>query len=168
MTNTLSEEQKQIINNLFNNDENIVISTLNKIRDKGGIYTIQTILNLFFNTKSESVKNNIYELFCDLKDEKIAKIITENIENYQDKPEFSKIISALWQSSLHFENLLVFLSIFDKAKDDTILIELFTLIEENFHNLNQEEIKNCKDFFKPKYQNYSSLKRQLAEDILSL
>ncbi len=168
MNNILNKEQQNLINNLLSQTETKVLETLSIIRDQGGIFAVETILNIFFKTESLFIKDNIYELFCDAKDKNLSNVILNNVAKYQNEPDFSKLISAFWQSGLHFDNIIVFLEIFNNTNSDNLLVEIFALIEENFNNQNQEIKDKCYSYIKAKLSNYHDFKRQLAEEILKL
>lgn len=167
MSDKLTKEQKQFLLGLFSSKEIEVIDSINKIRESGGSYSIKPLMQVYFSTPFKSVEQSIFELFSDSKDNSISAIITEDIAGYTENKNFSKFISALWQSSLKFDSLLPYISIYDKA-DDLVAIEIFSLIEHNAENLSMDEKSNCKAFLKAGLSKYFDFKKKLAEEMIKM
>jgi hypothetical protein len=167
MSEKLSREQKQIIAELFSSKEQAVLDSIGKIRNNGGAYSIKPLMQVYFSTPFKSVEEAIYELFCDSKDNSISASITEDISKHTEIKSFAKFVSALWQSSIKFDSLLPYISIFDKA-DDIVAVELFTLIEQNAEHLSMDEKSNCRAFLKAGLSKYSDFKKNLAEEMIKI
>jgi hypothetical protein len=167
MSEKLSREQKQILARLYSSKEQEVLDSLGKIRNGGGEYSVKPLMEVYFSTPFKSVEESIFELFSDSKDNSISAIITEDISKHAENKNFAKFVSALWQSSIKFESLLPYISIFDKA-EDLVAVELFTLVEQNAEHLSMDEKSNCRAFLKAGLSKYSDFKKNLAEEMIKI
>lgn len=163
----ITKEQKEILLGLFSTNEVAVLESIEKIRDKGGDYSIKPLLEIYFSTPYVAVRNSVYELICDLKDSKIAEILEQNIETYQNKEHLPKFLSALWQSAVKFSNLMPFLRIFDNG-DELIAVEILSVVEQSAGSVSDAEREECLKFIKSKISDYQGFKKTLAEEILEL
>lgn len=167
MAEKISKEQRQILTGLFSSKEQEVLDSIGIIRNSGGAYSIKPLIQVYFSTPFKTVEESIYDLFSDSKDSSINAIITEDISKHSENKSFSKFISALWQSSIKFDSLLPYVSIFDKA-EDLVAVELFTLIEQNAEHLSIDEKSNCRAFLKAGLSKYPDFKRNLAEEMIKI
>lgn len=166
-TNKLTIEQKQILKSLAQSDENIVLKAVKDMRDKGGEYVIEPVMDVYFNHKSEKIQAEVLRLFQDLKDSKLNNLITDNIVSYSSNERLSDFISALWQSSVKFDNTLVFLEIFVKENEATSL-EALTLIQQNADVISDDMRAMCLKTLKAELLNLSEFKKNLAIDLLEI
>lgn len=163
----ITKEQKEILLGLFSTNEVAVLESIEKIRDKGGDYSIKPLLEIYFSTPYVAVRNSVYELICDLKDSKIAAILEQNIETYQNKEHLPKFLSALWQSAVKFSSLMPFLRIFDNG-DELIAVEILSVVEQSAGSVSDVEREESFKFIKSKISDYQGFKKTIAEEILEL
>ncbi len=163
----ITKEQKEILLGLFSTNEVAVLESIEKIRDKGGDYSIKPLLEIYFSTPYTAVRNSIYELICDLKDNKIADILEQNIETYKDKEHLPKFLSALWQSAAKFSSLMPFLRIFDNG-DDLIAVEILSVVEQSAGSIPDAEREESLKFIKSKVSDYKGFKKIIAGEIMEL
>ena len=163
----LSKEQQQIIKELYSTDEIIVHKAIINLRNKGGLFVIKPLMEVYFSTSSQEISAAAFSIICDLKEYKAATIITENILKYKANDRISDFISALWQSAIKFDNLIVFVEIFFSGDDRTSL-EIVTLIQQNGYLLKDESRKQYLDILKSKIGGLSEFKRALVVDLLEV
>jgi hypothetical protein len=167
MSEKINNEQRQILAGLFSSKEQECLESIVAIRNVGGVYSIKPLIEVYFSTPYSSVSESIFELFCDSKDNSISVIITEEISKHSANRNFGKFISALWQSSIKFDSLLPYMSIYDKA-EDLVAVEIFSLVEQNAEHLSMDEKSNCRAFLKAGLSKYSDFKRNLAEEMIKM
>ncbi|MDD2635290.1 MAG: hypothetical protein PHW82_07300 [Bacteroidales bacterium] len=163
----LSKEQQQIISDLYSSDSQIVHKTIKKLGDKGGLFIIKPLMDVYFSNPSKEVVLASFDIVRDLKESKAARIIIENILKYKTNDRLSDFISALWQSAIKFDNLEVFVEIFVKAEDTTAL-ETVTLIQQNGYLLTDESRKKCLNILKSEIGGLSEFKKALVIDLLEI
>ncbi len=163
----LSKEQQQIIKELYSTDEIIVHKAIKNLRDKGGLFVIKPLMEIYFSTSSQEVSAAAFGIVRDLKESKAGIIITENILQYKANNRISDFISALWQSAIKFDNLEVFVELF-VIGDDRTSLEAVTLIQQNGYLLNDESRKHCLDIIKSEIGELSEFKRALVVDLLEV
>jgi hypothetical protein len=163
----LTIAQKQILNALSSDDDKVVVKTINDIRNKGGIYVVEPLMSLYFESGKEIISNEVVKLFSDLKDNSLANTIAENILKYKKNEKLSVFVSALWQSSLKFDNLKIFFEIFITESDNTSF-EVLTLIQQNAYNMTENMKTDCLKMLKSDISNLSDFKKTLAVDLLEI
>ncbi len=163
----INKEQREILLGLYSSNEVAVLQSVERLRNKGGEYSVKPILEIYFSTPYIAVRNSIYELVCDLKDSKIATMLEQNIETYQNKEHFPKFLSGLWQSSVKFTTLMPFMRILDNGVD-MVAVEVLSIVEQSAFNISDKEREDCSEFVKSKISAYEGFKKTLAEDILEV
>lgn len=163
----LTTEQQRILKDLYSVDEQITLKTIKELRSKGGVFAIEALMEILFSNKTEEISVEINSLFRDLKDTKAAVVILSNLEKYHDSEMISDFIAALWQSSLPFESLELFVKIFVAGTDKTAF-EALTLIQQNAANLSDNSRKNCLLILKSDIDKLSDFKKALAVDLIEV
>ncbi|HOZ29746.1 MAG TPA: hypothetical protein PLL66_02415 [Bacteroidales bacterium] len=163
--NAKVNEQKKLIQELFSTDENSVMKSIQFLRDKGGVFIVEPLIEVYFSTQYESVRDSVYNLICDLKDNKTADVFANNIEKYSTRENFSKLLSAFWQSSIKFSELLPFIKLFVKS-DNLAAVEIFTIVEQNICNVSDEDKMKCDKLITSKISELEGFKRDIAKEIL--
>jgi len=163
----ISEEQQKIINDLYSTDDQIVSKTIKDLRNKGGVFAIKPLMEVYFSTSSAEISTAAFSIIRDLKASQASVIISENIIRYSANDKISDFISALWQSAVKFDNLKVFVEIFVGGNDKTSL-EIVTLIQQNAYLLNDDSRKECLDVLKYEIGELNSFKKALIVDLLEV
>lgn len=163
----LSKEEQKIINDLYSTDDQLVRSTIKSLRNKGGLFVIKPLMEVYFSNLSQEISSSALGIVRDLKESKAATIIMDNIVNYKANNRIPDFISALWQSAIKFDNLEVFVKLFVSGDDRTSL-EIVTLIQQNAYLLNNESRKQCLDILKSEIGGLSEFKRALVVDLLEV
>lgn len=164
---TLNKEQKQIIANLHSRDEEQIIETLHLIREVGGEYCISPLIDVFFSTPFVNVRNEIGRVFLDLKSAKMSRLILDSLVQYIEHKYINEFISYLWQSSVVFEDVSLFVEKFIVA-DDMLALDCLSLVENNLGNISDESKEKCRMLLKTSSENFSDMKKLLAKDMISL
>ncbi|HNQ67984.1 MAG TPA: hypothetical protein PKN32_06385 [Bacteroidales bacterium] len=165
MEHNLTQEQKEILSQLFSKDEKTVLNSIKIMRKKGGEFIVKPLLEIYFTTESESIRDAIYSLICDLKNNKTADIFVKNIELYANNDKLSKLLSAFWQSTIKFTDLLPFVKVFFSSNTYSA-VEVLTIIEQNAYNISNENKLKCNELILSKISELEGFKHDVANEIL--
>ncbi len=163
----LSVLEKQILANLKSKDEKVIIKSINDIRESGETYVIKPLMELYFNTSSQNITKETLNLFRDIKDSKYNLIISNTLEDYIRSSKMTDFISALWQSSIKFEDISVFIKIFIQC-EDTASLEALTLMQQSADTIKPEIREKCLKILKSELTKLTPFKKQLAVDLLDI
>lgn len=163
----LTNEQQQILKDLYSVDDQVVLKAIRAIRSKGGTYAIEALMEILFSNRTKDIDVEIISIFRDLKDRKASIVIQSNLAKYQTSEMISDFISALWQSAIPFESLEIFVKIFIAGTDKTAF-EALTLIQQNAANLSDSSRKNCLILLKADIDKLSDFKKALAVDLIEV
>ncbi len=162
--NKLTKEQKQILKDLLGNDEAKVLASVKQLEHNGNSVFIKPLFDVYFQTESSKIKNKIIELISNLKDNTASSEIERIILDYRMHPDLKNLITAFWESSIHFTDMRPFCDLFSTA-DDVMAIELFSVIEQNNIYKNYEFNDRCIELIFSKDNNYSEFKLKLANEL---
>ncbi len=133
------------------NDSKAIIENIEKLRSKGSLNDLASILDYLADPKNVDVEKALYNFMFDIKDQQAAVLIIAAIENPKYKSIQKKLIEMCWQSSLKFANHIgLFVDLLIKG-DFEIAFEALTVIE------NMEEALDPKS----KEQEMSKLKNAI-------
>lgn len=161
----LSKEQKEILKELLSTEEKKILHSIKLLRTKGGVFIAKPLIEVYFMTELESVRNAVYTLICDLKESKTSVIFIKEIEFYSENKHLGKLLSAFWQSSIKFSELLPFINVFIKS-DNAAAIEVLTIVEQNVCNVSDGDKKKCYDLIVSKMSAFEKFKKDIANEIL--
>jgi len=163
----LSKEQKKIIADLHSSDEEVVIDTLNAIREIGGNYCIAPMIEVFFSTPFVDVRTEIGRVFLDLKSAKVSGDILECLSAYMNHDLIGEFISNLWQSSVVFDDVTPFVQKFVEA-DEMLALDCLSLVENNLGNISGDSLARSREIVRNNYNSFCGMKKQLADDLISI
>lgn len=160
----LTEEQKQLLVELFSKNEDVVLNALNRIEEVGNVVFIKPLLELYFSSLTLKVKKSVENVFSNIKVKNVAEEIESVIAEFKHHKEIKNIIVSFWESSINFTDLRPFCEIFVCADEQTAL-EIFTLIEQNIANQNPNNNKECLKIISSERKHYSNFKIRLCDEL---
>lgn len=163
----LTKEQKKIVADLYSSDDEVVNAAVDTIREVGGEFCIAPLIEIFFSTPFVEVRQNIGRVFVDIKSTRVSNAIIENFAKYIDHELSGDFISNLWQSSVVFDDVTLFVEKFVKASD-LVALDCLSLVENNLGNISDESIERSKQIINSNLADFGDVKRQLAEDLLQI
>ncbi len=132
-------------------NDKLVLESIDKLRAKGNINDLPTILDYLVEPANASIEKALYNFIFDIKDPKAVEPIIAAIQNEKYLSIQKKLIEMCWQSSLKFANhISLFVDLLIKG-DFEIAFEALTVIE------NMEEVLDSKS----KEQEMSKLKNAI-------
>jgi len=161
-------KSKEILTNLLSTDPELVLETIEKIRESGNRYIMEGLFDLLHVTTFPEIKKSILNLLSDLKHKESIPLIINAITNDKYKDEQKELVACCWQNGLNYNE---YLSVFiDLVIHESFLtaFEAFTVIENMFgiipdEVINQEIIK-----VKNSIQTASEEKTYLLKGLLTI
>jgi hypothetical protein len=153
----MTENKDQVIRKLLlSANEEIVIKTLNELREKGKDNDLNTLAEVYMASESVEVKKLISQFFCDLQLQSSTDAMVRLIKTITDKPTLKMLAASCWQSRLNYSaffELFIDLVIHESFE---ISFEAFTLIESFEETITEDRkkelmayvnknIKSCKE-----------------------
>lgn len=162
-------------------DENSFIEVINTCTDEkllSLLVELKGTSNLFFleallqqlaeNVREARTEKAIIDFISNLKEPTAAEIISEFIEQNNDKLNLTKIITASWQGSLDFsKHIPIFVEILVSG-DYSIAFEAFTLLENHLHALTSEELEKCQNTIAKALPLVDEDKQRLLQEMIKL
>jgi len=153
---------------LKSNDTNAVLKTIEEIRDDGSNELLRDLAKLLCSTKNKEIKESIYNLFCDLKNQSsVDKLITFITSNELKKAK-KTLLSACWQTRLDFSDYLeLFIDIVIKEPFE-LSFEAFTVVENNESKVTRDRKNELIEYTKAKLSSIADQNLDLAHDIIPI
>jgi hypothetical protein len=137
-----TDYQNKIIEQINSSNDENAISLILELRDNGGLYLVNTFLNILLSNRSETLKRTVIETLTDIKDLQAAKLYVEFLKKNYESKKITDVLTICWQSRLDFtENIDIFFDILCKSDYQTAF-EAFTVIENNLDSLTVEQLSN--------------------------
>ena len=164
MTNKILNK-KQIKKNLRSGKEDIILETINYLKDKGNSQIIPDLIELLRTVQNQKIQDEIADFLANIKNKDAIPLIIEAIQNERYKKEISILVSSCWQSSLDFSKYLpVFIDIFISEQFQTAF-EAFTVIENLEGKFTKKDIDIEIDKLKSSITSISDDKRELLVEL---
>ncbi len=130
-------------------DDKLVLENIEKLRAKGNINDLPSILDYLVTPAHTSVEKALYQFIFDIKDPKAVEPIIAAIQNQKYQSIQKKLIEICWQSSLKFANhISLFVDLLIHG-DFEIAFEALTVIENIEESIDPKlkelEMKKLKD-----------------------
>ncbi len=140
---------------------------INELKDKGNAQLFSSLTDEYMSF-DKNVKQSIYTLFCDIKDQSIAEIFVNKIKNSTDHELQEILLSAAWNSRLDFTNYLeTFIDIVTECEFQ-LAFEAFTVIENVEAKVSEERKGELVDYVKSKIGKCNEQTLVLAHDLVSI
>jgi hypothetical protein len=157
---------KQMIENLEGNQEKLILETITQIRRRGNGNTIVPLIECYFASDSKKVRSEIKQLFCDIKDKKVATIWADGLLKHIGGNGFSELVGCCWQSSISCHNeIMIFAEIMVKG-DLYSCIEAITVIEQSLSNADENIRKKLINYLENHLNNMESDNYKLSQSFL--
>ena len=133
---------KEILSGLNSTDQEVVLETIDKIRESGNRSIMEELFGLLHNTPYPEIKKSILTLFSDLKNKESVPLLIEAINNNKYGNERKELVACCWQNGLNYNEFLpVFIDLVI-GEPFLVAFEAFTVIENMFGNIPDEVINN--------------------------
>jgi len=129
----------RIINNLCSEKESRIMEALEEFLIFGNAQILPEFISFIFKDSSEHYRDHAFRILNDIKDTEAIPVLAEALHQYRGKKDYSYLVSSCWQNGMDFSPYIQqFMDIM--IKDElNVAIEAFSVIEENFHHLENTE-----------------------------
>jgi len=166
--NKVDITNKEWINKLNSNNEDLIKKSLEELREKGNSDLIPDIAGIVKNNQNEEIKKAVISFFADLKDQKSVINYVQFLKENKNLEDFHLLISTCWENGLDFSEHLQFFADLIMTADYFTAIESFTVVEENIEKLNMEKRIGFSDYISKNSKAISKEKKALIDELLSI
>lgn len=164
--NRSAQKEEQFRNSLKFSSDELIVSTLETIRESGDEYMILPLIELLFKPLEKKTKESVVSFLADLKNQNAVGIITKSISDNRNHKDLHYLVSACWQSRLNFSQYIdIFIDLICNADFQTS-IEAYTSIENMLEKFNKEERTKHAKTLKMNYVKASSDKSELIKSLI--
>src|ERR1035437_10298531 len=161
-------KSKEIISNLRSTDSDLVLETINKLREAGNSLIIPELIELLHNTELSEIKKSILNLLSELKNKESVPILMSVIKNDKYANERKELVACCWQNGLSYNDYIpVFVDLVIQ-EEFLVAFEAFTVIENMFGNFEGEVIEAELVKIKSALKDASEQKVYLLNGLLSV
>jgi len=114
----------------------LVDHALEEIKTKGDATYIAPLIAFLHQPMNDEVRENIYRLFIDLKDENSVDQLVHELENENDLDILVRLIAACWQNGLNYSKHLPYFVQLIIDQEFQIAFEAFTVVENMYGKIN--------------------------------
>lgn len=137
-----------IITNLKSGNPEVVIQSIEELKEKGTAVHFNVLMNLLHETSYQEVKKKIISLFTELKSTDTVPLLMASIQNKEYKEERKDLVSCCWQNGMNYSSYLpVFVDLVINEEFATAL-EALTVVENMYGKIDPEIISLQNDKIK--------------------
>jgi hypothetical protein len=118
--------------NLKSNNPEIVLQTIEEIRETGSSAQFQGLMELLHETVNQDIKKNILTLFSELKSTDTVPLLIEAIQNKKYADELKELLSCCWQNGLNYSPYLPLFIDLVINEEFLTAFEAFTVVENMY------------------------------------
>lgn len=139
------ENNEAILKKLTSNEPQLLNEAIDWIKENGDLSMVNPLLDLLESTTDHPTNTAIINTLVDIKENAFREILTNRIKKTTTSTFKALLLRICWESSLDYSgNIDLFTEIF--MKDDFMTaFEAFTVIENMFHNLDEEKQNQIKN-----------------------
>jgi hypothetical protein len=136
----IDERLKGIHSKLKSKDQEILLKTIDLIRENGNSLIISDIIDLLHNTEFEDIKKSVLNLLSELKHQESVSSLMAAVNNQKYADERKDLLACCWQNGLKYNEYLPLL--IDLVIDEEFMVafEAFTVIENMYGRVEDEVI----------------------------
>ena len=134
-------KSKEIITDLKSTDQELVLETIELIRESGNRYTLAGIIDLLHDTNQPEIKKSILNLLSEMKDKESIPTLIAAIENEKYSNERKDLVASCWQNGLTYNSYLPFFTDLIIREEFLIAFEAFTVIENMVGKIEEEVVE---------------------------
>jgi len=134
-------KSKEIISNLRSTDSDLVLETIDKLKEAGNSLILPEIIELLHNTELPEIKKSVLNLLSELKNKESVPILMSVIKNEKYANERKELVACCWQNGLSYNAYIpVFIDLVIK-EEFLVAFEAFTVIENMYGNIEEKVIE---------------------------
>lgn len=144
MSENKNNRYNNIIKDLNSDNNDKIITAIKQLRKHGKADSIDHLIDVYYNTTNQNVKNDITQLLFDLKDESSVNSIISAIENKKYNSIKPFLISILWQAAIDSSAYISRIVRQALVGDYETCLEVLTVIESYDATFDEAEIEDLK------------------------
>ncbi|MBS3806111.1 MAG: hypothetical protein KGY60_01290 [Bacteroidales bacterium] len=159
---------KEIRSGLSSMDSQIVINTLQQVKNSGSPVLIPELIDLLRKTRGNEVRNHIVSILNNLKYQSSASELVKAIRQEDQREMVSLLVAACWKNGLDYSEYIDdFIHIFLEY-DYTTALEALTVIENSIRNLELGPTQSRIDKLKSYMDQTGADKRMLMLELIHI
>jgi hypothetical protein len=131
------ERSEKSFNNLKSANPELVLQTIEEIRETGSSAQFSGLLELLHETKNQDIKKHILTLFSELKSTDTVPLLMDAIQNKKYAGELKELLSCCWQNGLNYSPYLPILIDLVINEEFLVSFEAFTVIENMYGKIDE-------------------------------
>jgi len=109
-----------------------------EIKSKGDQSYIAPLIQLLHSSVATEIKELVYQLFADLKNEHSVDQLIDELKKEQDPEILTRLVSTCWQNGLNYSRHLPYFVDLIIGQEFQIAFEAFTVIENMYGKINND------------------------------
>lgn len=131
-----------LIKGIQSTDDQVVLTTLEKVKSVGTAKIIPELLQLWFKSSGE-IQTMVMEIMYSIKDKNAIPILFQELENTNDSAHREKILSIFWNAGMEVKDHLSELVSHAINGDFMEAVECLTIIENMEPPLPEDQLMEC-------------------------
>jgi len=132
---------KDIFANLRSGNPEIVIQSIEEIKEQGTAAHFPYLINLLHETSNPEIKKMIITLFGELKSTSTVPLLMDAIQDVEYKEELKELVSCCWQNGMNYSPYLSVFVDLVISQDFPVALEALTVIENMDGKIDQKIIE---------------------------
>lgn len=137
---TIDAKSKKIIEDLKSIDSELVLETIEKVRESGNSFILAGLIDLLHNTDLPEVKKSVLNLLSELKNKESVPAFIAAIKDEKYTVERKDLIACCWQNGLIYNEYLPLFIDLVINEEFMVAFEAFTVIENMVGKVEDEII----------------------------
>jgi len=165
MENQKKEDLAQLLDKT---DNTSILNAIAILRDEGNDQLLELVIQIYISNSDREVRTAIFQLICDLKNQKSAEFVMAFINNPELASAKQMLVSSCWQSRLNYIQYfelfiqMVFVEPFE------IAFEAFTVIENMEDRVSESRKKELINYIDSHLSECRIENQVLADDLVSI
>lgn len=131
---------KEILSNLKSADPELILETIEKVRESGNSLILAELIDLLHDTDLPEIKKSVLNLLSELKNKESIPAFIAAIKDEQYLSVRKDLVACCWQNGLNYNEYLPFFIDLVINEEFQVAFEAFTVIENMFGKVPNEVI----------------------------
>ncbi|HEY3390324.1 MAG TPA: HEAT repeat domain-containing protein [Prolixibacteraceae bacterium] len=137
---TIDVKSKEILSNLKSTDPEIILKTIDKVRESGNSFILAGLIDLLHDTELPEIRKSVLDLLSELKNKESVPAFISAIKDDKYFRERKDLVACCWQNGLIYNEYLPLFIDLVINEDFQVAFEAFTVIENMFGSVDDEII----------------------------
>jgi len=163
-----TNKKSLLIKQLQSSDANLVKETIQQLRFEGNNEMLLPLANLYANSQNNEIKQELYSLFSDLKNQASAEYIISFLKLKELESIKEPLLSTCWQSRIDYSAFLEYFIDLVCHEPFSIAFEAFTVIENLESKVTVERKNELLAYIKSVIKSSDAKNKVLVDDLISI